>query len=343
MQRRTFFTLAGAITTTLAASVMPGATRAQDDDVDDNTDQQRQGARGNLAAALQRFLALPGTKSYLIHKGEGGSLGRIAHQPNLFLFVASAYKTFVLGQYLRDIEARLLSEDEPLAIDDSVRMIGSPVFLKLAGTTTARSVLEGMITHSDNTATDIATEKVGVDRARALIAEAGLSSIRIPDSTRRFLSYILGARAGVDLGWPEISEAYENPPGPIRSPLNDVITMAGSARDFVSWYEQALQGAFFAKRKTLTEFKRIQTMSEQIAKGVPPDTPAYAKGGEFPWPSFNTKSFAGQMVVGGNGRTPVTFCFIVNWNGPVSDFPTVEAEFFAAIKGILSVIKRDLN
>jgi len=125
-------------------------------------------------------LALPGTKSYLIHAGQGGSLHRIAHRPNLFLFTASAYKTFVLGQYLRDVEAGLLAEDEQLAIDDSVRMISSPVFLNLVGTTTARSVLEAMITYSDNTATDLATGKVGADRVRAPIAQAGLSSIRIP-------------------------------------------------------------------------------------------------------------------------------------------------------------------
>ena len=76
---------------------------------------------------------------------------------------------------------------------------------------------------------------------------------------------------------------------------------------------------------------------------MPPDTPAYAKGGEFPWPGLSAKSFAGQIAVGGDGRTPVTFCFIVNWNGPESDFPPREAEFFAAIKGILRVIKRDLQ
>jgi beta-lactamase class A len=250
----------------------------------------------------------------------------------------------VLGQYLRDVEAGLLSEDEQLAIDDGVRTLGSPVFLELAGTTTARSVLEAMITHSDNIATDIATGKVGADRVRALVAQAGLRSIRIPDSTRRFTSYILGAPAGVDLGWPGILRAAENPPGPLRPPLNDVITLAGSARDFVSWYEQALQGEFFARPETLTEFKRIQAMSEQIAKAVPPDTPAYAKGGELPWPGLSTKSFAGQIVVGdGERRTPVTFCFVVNWDDPESDFPAVEAEFFAAIKGILTVIKRALQ
>jgi hypothetical protein len=36
------------------------------------------------SAALRRFLALPGTKSYLIHADEGGSLRRIAHKPDLF-------------------------------------------------------------------------------------------------------------------------------------------------------------------------------------------------------------------------------------------------------------------
>ncbi len=136
------------------------------------------------------------------------------------------------------------------------------------------------MTHSDNIATDIATAKVGADPVRALIAQAGLPSIRIPDTTRRFASYLLGAPAGVDLGWPGIVQALQNPPGPLRPPLNDVITLAGTARDFVSWYEQVLQGALFAEPETLTEFKRIQAMSEQIAKAVPPDTPAYAKGGE---------------------------------------------------------------
>jgi beta-lactamase class A len=346
MHRRTFVTLAAASITAALATVMTGAALAQDDTDGNTADQRGRGASGGLDAALRRYLALPGTKSYLIHVGQGGALRRIEHKPGLFLFTASAYKTLVLAQYLRDVEAGRLSEDDPLAIDDSVRMIGSPVFQALAGIAAAGPVLEAMIAHSDNTATDIATEKVGADRVRALIAEAGLSSIRIPDSTRRFFSYVLGAPAGTDLGWPGIIKALTNPPGPHRSPLNDVITLAGSASDFVSWYEQALRGTFFAKRETLTEFKRIQAMSEQIAKAVPSDTPAYAKGGELPWPGLSTKSFAGQIVAGGDGRTPVTFCFVVNWKGsedPDSEFPAIEAEFFAAIKGILSVIKRDLQ
>jgi hypothetical protein len=48
------------------------------------------------------------------------------------------------------------------------------------------------------------------------------------------------------------------------------------------------------------------------------------------------------MVVGGDKLMPATFCFIVNWEGPVEGFPGIEAEFFAAIKGVLKVLKRDL-
>jgi beta-lactamase class A len=331
MQRRTLLTLA-------AISPLAATTVALADGDDGGFED------GNTDAALQRFLALPGTKSYLIQIGEGGALGRHAHQPDILLFTASAYKTFVLGQYLRDTEAGLRSEDDPLAIDDNVRDLGSPVFIDLAGTTTARSVLEAMIAHSDNTATTAATLAVGADKVRALIAQAGLHSIRFPDTTRLFASYVVGAPPGVDLGWPGIKDALQNPPGPFRPLFNDVITLAGNASDFVSWYEQALSGAIFTKAETVTEFKRIQGMSEQIVRAVPPDTLAYAKGGEVASDGFNVKSFAGQIVVGdGEKRTPVTFCFLVNWDGPASDFPAFEAAYFAAIKNILKLIKRTLQ
>ncbi len=333
MQRRgTLLALAAAI----SAGAIGDARADGEGGVDDDAAEP-----GNLDDALRRFRALPGTKAYLVQAGIGGSVARLAHQPEAVLFIASAFKTFVLGQYLRDVESGRLSEDEALAIDDGVRNFGSPVFIDLAGATPARSVLEAMITHSDNLATDAAMRKVGAARVRALIAEAGLRSTRIPDSTRRFGSYLVGAPAGVDLGWPGIVKAFENPPGPLRPLLNDVQTIAGSARDLVSWYEQALQGAFFTKKRTLVEFKRIQAMSRQIAEIVPPGTVVYAKGGEVE--DFNgarAKSLAGQMIV---GKTPVTFCFLVNWSSTEGDFATVQAEFFSAIAAILRGIRRELR
>lgn len=50
-----------------------------------------------------------------------------------------------------------------------------------------------------------------------------------------------------------------------------------------------------------------------------------------------------MIVSNGGEQTPVTFVFIVNWEGPTSEFDAVQAEFFAAIKGVLTVIKQTLR
>ena len=169
----------------LAASVLGGTAMADDGD--------EGGWAGNLNAACARFLALPGTKSFLVQAGVAGSAGRIAHRSDLTMVIVSAYKTFVLGQYLLDVETERLFEDEQVPIDDTVRDFGRPVFNDLEGTTTATSVLEAMITHSDNTATNAATLKVGAGRVRALIARVGLRSTLIP-TLRAFSSPISLAR-----------------------------------------------------------------------------------------------------------------------------------------------------
>lgn len=292
-------------------------------------------------APLRRFRTLPGTSSYVVQVGRGGGAERLAHRPNQQLFIASAYKTFVLGQSMRDVEAGRLDPEAQLAVDDGVRSFGSPVFLNLAGTTPARSVLEAMITHSDNTATDIATLQVGAARVRALIAEAGLGRVLIPDSTRIFASYLFGAPPGVDLGWAGLQNLEPYPPENFRAPLNDAQTMAGSARDLVSWYEQALRGAFFEQPETLREFKRIHAMAVQIARVAPPDTVVYAKGGEVSdFQGFCAKSFAGQMLV---GRVPVTFAFLLNWNSADGGFAEVQEAYFDAIRDILASLARGLG
>ena len=317
----------------LATSATITGALADESDVGD--------AQGKLKAALQRFMALPGTKSYVVHVGRDGSEGRIVQQPDLTMFIASGYKTFLLGQYLIDVEAERRSEEDQLAIDDTVRDFGSPVFENLVGTTTARSVMEAMMTHSDNTATNAATLVVGAPRVRQLIAQLGLRSTRIPDSSRIFEGYVFGAPVGVDLGWPGILQFLEHAKGPFRPLLNDRQTLASSAQDLVCWYELALSGKLFAKRQTVTEFKRIQAMSDQIGRATPADTLVYAKGGEAPEVNgFSAKCFAGQMIA---GRTPVTFSFILNWEGYPGRFREIETEYFAAIKNILQIIKKSLT
>ncbi|TAJ42218.1 MAG: hypothetical protein EPO55_03000 [Reyranella sp.] len=293
-----------------------------------------------VQAAVVRFAALP-SASCLVVADHPTAPWRAAHAPAARLFVGSAVKTFILAQYLREVEAGRLTEDQPLAIDDSVRSLSSPVFLDLTGKTAARNVLEAMISHSDNTATDAALAAAGVDRVRALIAEAGLRATQIPNSTRRLFSYLAGAPEGVDVGWAGMQRLIAAPSSaaaaPTRPALNDHQTMASTAEDMVRWYQQALRGAFFRKPGTLVEFKRIQAMADAIVHVVPPDTIAYAKGGSIEWAGFHCFSLPGQMIV---GKVPVTFCFTINWSGPDDGVGAIFKSYVGAVADVLKEAAR---
>ena len=292
---------------------------------------------------LRRFKSFPGATSFRIDIG-GRELA--SDSADVQLFVASAIKTFILSQYLRDVESGGLSEDEQLPVNDSVRTAGSPVLEELTGTTPARSILEAMITHSDNTATDIALLRVGPDRVRSFLAAQGLRATLIPDSTRRFFSYNVGAPFGVDIGWSGVKEvlASGRALGPPHRPLNDQETLASSADDLVSYYKRALAGRFFTKRTTLSEFKRIHLTNTFF----PDDTVGYGKGGSGDWVAdstvvadFHAISYAGQMVV---NATPVTVCFVVNWT---SESPNARSDdlipaFTDVVKGTMGAIKQQL-
>ncbi len=244
--------------------------------------------RPGVTSAVARFAALPATASCLIDAADPKGGWTAGHDPAAVLFMGSAVKTFILAQYLREVEAGRLSESDQRPIDDAVRSVSSPVFLNLTGTTPARSVLEAMIAHSDNTATDVAMAAVGPDNVRALIKESGLTATRIPHSTRRLFSYLAAAPAGTDLSWQEMQRlATAEPAGPTRSPINDTETMVSSAEEMVRWYKTALQPGFFAKPETFVEFKRIQAMADSLAFVVPPDTAAYGKGGSIDWKDFH--------------------------------------------------------
>ena len=292
----------------------------------------------DLDTALARFRAIPGRSSYLIAVGADGRALREAHAASDTLFVGSAVKTFILARYLQDVKAGRLKESEPLRIDDAVRSPSSPVLLDMTGRMPARYVLEAMISHSDNTATDACLLKAGPERVRAFIAKTGLHATRIPDSTRRLFSYLVGAPEGVDVGWAAMRQAMDGKLlGKPRSPLNDKQTMVSSAEDMVSYYQRALRGAFFSKPETLVEFKRILAMADAISRAVPADHAAYAKGGSIDWEGFHALCFPGQMML---GSTPATFCFTLNWTGSDKEAAPIMADYLSAVTAILLAVAR---
>jgi beta-lactamase class A len=327
MDRRQFIKLTGlAAAASASAGSMADAKAAEE-----------AGARDLLAA----FLALPGTKGVQIDVDAPSGILRVQHSANAPLFCGSCFKTFVLATYLQEVEAGRLTLSEQLPIDNAIRSVGGNVFDHLTGTAPARVVLEAMIAHSDNTATDVAMRRVGAGKVRAFIAKASLKDARIPDSTRSYFSYVSGYEPGVDMGWQGIEAMKADKGGkPPRDAINAHSTMACPAATFVDYYARALKGEFFSKPETLVEFKRIQAMADAIALLVPPDTAAYAKGGSIDWNGFHCMAAAGQMIVRG---TPVTFSLTLNWRDVDNpDTAAVVEAYKTAAAGVLARVHGNL-
>lgn len=295
--------------------------------------------------ATERFARLaPEGSAVAVQASPRTGEWRISHQSDRPRFVGSAVKTFIVAQYLRDVEDRRggLALDAPCTVGDAQRSPGSPVFGALSGLTRCSSVLEAMIAHSDNTATDIALAQVGAERVRALIREAGLVQTRIPDSTRHLFSYLAGAPLGTDLGWAGMQAlAQDGLPG-LRA-RHDVInphqSMLSTADELVQWYRDSLAGRFFRTPQSLLEYQRIHAMADALWMTLPATTPAFGKGGSLDWEGFHCLSLAGQMQVQG---APASFCFLLNWQGGPSSVERTPA-FIAAARQVLEATARAMG
>ncbi len=295
---------------------------------------------------VSRFAQLPGDKAFkILAPASNGRAGFVVDlNADRMLFVASAIKTFVLCEALRqadspDVDAVL--EQRELVLDSTVWSFGSPTFTPpdLTGVVSERTALEAMITRSDNTATDMIFKLAGADNVRTFIASARLTNTLVPDSTRAFTGYLFGAPDYKNLSWEQL-QAVVN--GPVVHPfLNTVQTLASSADDLVSYYSRALQGAFFTHPETLNEFRRIHTLCDFIyLVPLPLGASAYAKSGNADITGFHARSIAGGLFFADQW---VYFAFIINWYADSGDDPETVAGFFAAINESLTLVKSSLT
>jgi beta-lactamase class A len=297
-------------------------------------------------AIVSLFNTLPGDKALKIFARSARRKPRLVVQLNSDqrLFVASAIKTFVLCEALRQADSPNVDavlEATGLALDSSVWSLGSPSYNPpdLSGIVSERSTMEAMITRSDNTATDMMLKLAGADNVRRFIAAAGLNNTLIPDSTRAFTGYVFGASNYLTLTWGQLLEVVQ---GPLVHPFfNDVQTLASSADDFVSYYSRALRGDFFQHAATLNEFRRILTSCDFIyLVPLPLGVSAYAKSGNVDFPGFHARSIAGGMFFENRW---VYFAFIINWNAPGLADPDTISQFFDAIHRSLTLVKHALS
>ena len=296
---------------------------------------------------IRLFEPLPGIKAVKIWAParNRGQEFLAALNPGRQMFCASSFKGFVLCEALRRIDSPQLVgtlSTTQLALDSSVWSLGSSIFNppNLSGLVTERTTLEAMITHSDNTATDMTLKHVGANRVRDFISSIGLPNTRIPNSTRQFLGYIFGASDWQNTTWEEIVSLIESNAPAIHPLLNDVQTMASSPDDFVSFYSRALQGAFFNNAATLAEFRRILTMPDTISRVVPLGANGFLKAGSVDAGGSHGLSIAGGMYFPDRW---VYFATLINWDRAGESDPETAAAFGEATRKALSLVAEALG
>ena len=302
------------------------------------------GANDSISAdrIARLFAKLPGTVSYKILAPATRRTRKLKLSSNSStrLFVGSAFKAFVLGEELRQADSPDVVQtitEQQLALDESVWSPDSATFNppNLSGLVSERTALEAMVLHSDNTGADMCLKQAGPDNVRAFIASAGLKNTLIPDSTRAFIGYLLGAPDYLTFTWQQYLDAANDPF--VNPPLNPTQTLASSADDLVSYYARGLQGEFFQNDQTLNEFRAILSLGDLIwLLPIPLGVSAFAKGGEINIPGFHALCAAGGMFF---DDVWVYFASTINWTAPDQFDPTTAAAWVAATRRALQLVK----
>jgi beta-lactamase class A len=292
-------------------------------------------------AILSAFRGFPGNLGIKIYAPASNGKPELLIQSNTskVLLIGSAFKAFVLCEALRQADSPDVVKTiggQQLELDASVWSADSATFNppNLIGKVSERTALEAMIMHSDNTGTDMCLKYAGPDKVRSFIASAGLKDTRIPDSTRSFIGYLFGAKDYKNFTWDELcADANASMVNPA---LNNIVTMASSADDLVSFYSRALQGEFFHDKATLNEFRRILSLGDAIPRIVPLGASGSGKGGSLDMAGFHALCVAGGMTF---DERWVFFSLAINWTAAaVSDLATVQA-FAAACGRSLATVK----
>jgi beta-lactamase class A len=262
------------------------------------------------------------------------------------LFSASTNKALIACERFRQLDSPDVAEtlaNNAISLDQTVWSLGSTVFNPpaLTGTVSERTAMESMITHSDNTGTDMILKSAGHDKVRQLITSIGLSSTMIPDSTRALFAYIYGAPDYLSISWDEIVSLVESGATPVHPALNNVETLASSADDLVSFFSRALEGKFFRYRETLQEFRRILSLGDiTYLVPFPLGASVFGKAGYYDVPGEHAYCISGGMYFPDRW---VYFAMILNWDDPKLDDSETVAAFYRTIRNAVQLIQDALG
>jgi beta-lactamase class A len=304
---------------------------------------------------INEFRALPGQKAMKIYV-PGTRRSRpwtIELNPGTRLVVASSFKGFVLAESLLQAERKLPAKSAlPLSqqldamlggnllpLDESIWVGGSSVFQppNMSGTVSERTALEAMISHSDNTGTDIAIKNADIANVRALIARLGLKKTQIPDSVRRFYAYFLGIPDWQNAGWAELNSDTTYP---YRQPFNPVQSSISCPDDFVRFYTRAMAGNLFKHQATLDLFRQILTMHSVTLETMPLGTTPCQKGGSLDHLDKHVLALQGSTYMDGRW---VSYSTMLNWvDGQGPTWTELEPRFGRVLKRIFGMVRQGM-
>lgn len=325
--------LTGAAAATVGAALLGKPASAQN------------GRPVSTESIAQLFAQLPGTNAVRIFAPATARTSEldVSIEAGRQMFIGSTFKTFVAAEALRQDDSpdvvKVITERQ-LQLDASVWSPDSATFNppELTGQVSQRTAMEAMILHSDNTGTDMTLKRVGADNVRALINSAGLRNTLIPDSTRSFIGYLLGAPNPQSFTWDDFV-AMEDAPF-VNPPLNPTNTMASSPDDLVSFFWRALQGGLFQADATSQEFRALLSIGDIIwLMPFPLGVSAFAKGGEINTPGFHALCVAGGMFF---DDVWVYVSFIINWPAAEQSDPATQAAWAKAGAAALQLVKDSL-
>ena len=344
ISRRAALSAAGAgLATSLGGRLTPAAHAQEATDTAEITDSLS-------VEILQAVRALPGTVGLKLWAPAmaGSPEWSVAQNPDQQVFIASAFKAFVLAAALRQVEAAIdpasstppdaqfaAGLQELLPLNESVFMPGSTVFNPphLSGEVSLRTALEAMISHSDDTAAEIVLQHAGADRVQAFIDNMGLTQTRIPASGAQFIGYIMGLPDWQHTTWAQLEANQFPAPRPI---LNDTITMASSAADLVSFYARTLTGEMFQRAATLATYRTILSWSDAIPQAIPLGANGFGKGGQVSASGSNALSFAGGIYV---PQRWIYVALLLNWDDADGNAAGIEAAYIEAARHVFTLVR----
>jgi len=303
-----------------------------------------------VGAEIERaFEDLPGRKGLKIWAPRSGRAPEfsVALHANKSLFSASANKSYILCERLRQLDSPRVEENlenHEIKLDDSIWSPGSTVFNPpdLSGLVSERTAMEAMTTHSDNTATDMVLKEATPKKVRQFLAAIGAKRTLIPDSTRALAAYLFGASNYLTITCDELVAIANQSEGILANPLlNDVETFASSANDLVTFYARALQGEFFKNGETLQAFRRILSLGDITSLvPFPLGINAFGKAGYVDAPGQHARCIAGGMYFPDRW---VYFAMILNWDTAEVDDPGTINAYFRAVRMAIQAVRDALG